>query len=119
MCSHQANAHELRISNGSLGAYQALWDQGIHCFDVDFMKTRDNFVVATHPQRLQDTIGSAIGDVRLTLKNNTVVMIRSLGAGDEDFPITDVVRLWFLCVLKGVWLDIPVFGDDDRRACVF
>lgn len=91
VCSHQANAHELRISNGSLGAYQALWDQGIRCFDIDFMKTRDGFVVATHPQRLQDTIGSAIGDVRQTLKNNTVIMIRSLGADDEDFPITDMV----------------------------
>lgn len=58
------------------------------------MRTRDGFVVATHPQRLQDTIGTAIGDVRKTLSNNTIIMIRSLGAADEDFPITEAVRLF-------------------------
>lgn len=42
--------------------------------------------------RLQKTMGSAIGDVRKTLKDNTVIMIRSLGADDDRFPITDVVR---------------------------
>lgn len=48
-------------------------------------------MVATHPQRLQDAIGTAIGDVRKTLSNNTIIMIRSLGAADEEFPITDAV----------------------------
>lgn len=92
VCSHQANAHELHIVNGSLGAYHALWEHGIRCFDIDFMRTREGFVVATHPQRLQDAIGTAIGDVRKTLSNNTIIMIRSLGAADEEFPITDAVR---------------------------
>lgn len=93
VCSHQANAQELHIVNGSLGAYHTLWEHGIRCFDIDFMRTREGFVVATHPQRLQDAIGTAIGDVRKTLSNNTIIMIRSLGAADEEFPITDAVRV--------------------------
>ena len=53
VCSHRANAHELKVDNGSMQAYQALWDQGIRCFDIDFVSTADGFMVATHPQRLQ------------------------------------------------------------------
>lgn len=109
VCSHQANAHELKVDNGSLQAYQALWDQGIRCFDVDFITTVDGFMVASHPQRLQATVGSAIGDVRKTLKDNTIIMMRSLGADDDRFPITDVLFEHFGKLIKETepkpWLD--------------
>lgn len=109
VCSHRANAHELKVENGSLQAYQALWDQGIRCFDVDFVATADGFMVATHPDRLQQTIGSAIGDVRQTLKDNTIIIIRSLGADDDRFPITDVLFEHFGKLIKETepkpWLD--------------
>jgi hypothetical protein len=60
-----------------------------------------------HCCAVQDTIGSAIGDVRQSLKDHTIIMIRSLGATDEDFPITDVVLTGSQITLRLAFVWMP------------
>lgn len=67
ICSHRANSNEIPgTPSGSLAAYTALYNAGIHCFDIDITLTADNRLLAAHPSDLllddNKSIGSSDDD---------------------------------------------------------
>ena len=52
VCSHQASGLDVSRVNGSLAAFRALWQHGVHCYDMDVTALADALLV-THPARLQ------------------------------------------------------------------
>ena len=52
VCSHQASGVDVDRVNGSLAAFRALWQNGVHCYDMDVTALADALLV-THPARLQ------------------------------------------------------------------
>ncbi len=54
VCSHRASTVEMEDTvNGSIDAYESLFRAGIMCFDIDFIATSDQVLLATHPDDLE------------------------------------------------------------------
>jgi glycerophosphoryl diester phosphodiesterase len=67
ICSHRCRSQEIPgTPSGSLAAYTALYNAGIHCFDIDYTLTADNRLLAAHPSDLlllhDDKSGSSDDD---------------------------------------------------------
>lgn len=90
ICSHQAAAGELSLGTGTLQAFQALWQAGVYCFDMDAVISKDGHLLVTHPKRIQEALAA-----NQTLSNVTDVQnldlqeLRERGLDAATFPKAD------------------------------
>ena len=87
VCSHKARTPpDLGAPSGSLAAYALLWQQGIHCFDLDYVITADYQLIAVHPADLLSAISEPTATTQEQIESLTLDEIRERGADAGTFP---------------------------------
>mmetsp|Transcript_33887 Transcript_33887/g.74344 ORF Transcript_33887/g.74344 Transcript_33887/m.74344 type:complete len:143 (+) Transcript_33887:159-587(+) len=87
VCSHQIQAMGFpgRSSppDGSKQAMVALWNAGIHCFDIDIVTLKDGSLLVTHPSRFAARIGERKPE------QYALDADRADGADENNFPLLE------------------------------
>ncbi|KAK3269325.1 hypothetical protein CYMTET_22227, partial [Cymbomonas tetramitiformis] len=115
-----ALAGELRLADGSAAAVQGLLQQGVTCFDMDFVLTSDGHLLATHPERLQKAAKEA-GYSAPVWNNDLVPLsladVRAAGLDDLRFPTMGEVLDAFLdsMMQADVGSPLPLTGEPERQ----
>lgn len=104
VCSHQLlNAPKtdgLLPKDGSIQAMDALWQAGIHCFDIDSVTLKDGTLLAAHPKRFAaavetNSIHDATAPEEFTLKE-----ARNAGVDEIGFPLLKDALIHFGSLVK-------------------
>ena len=101
ICSHQILNAPGSVSDGSLQAMTSLWNEGIHCFDVDAVTLKSGELLATHPSRFAariqeyDTKQSNIKPQDFTLED-----ARKAGVSEDAFPLLDTLFHHYAALVK-------------------
>lgn len=91
VCSHQLlnapKTNGLLPKDGSIQAMDALWQAGIHCFDIDIVTLKDGTLLTAHPKRFAaavetNSIHDATAPEEFTLKE-----ARNAGVDEIGFPL--------------------------------
>ena len=109
ICSHQLLDPPNNQVAGSLKAMSAFWAQGIKCFDIDAVTTKDGQLLASHPRRLvpkikvnPDTFDSAA---------YTLQEMRKMGADEEGYPTLDTVFEHYASLVNSDANKKPFYAD--------
>lgn len=89
--------------DGSLDAMEAMWVEGMTCFDVDVVALADGVLLAAHPGRLAAALAEEAGDgdaVVVDPSTLTLDAVRAAGASSVAFPLLEDVMRRFASIIQ-------------------
>ena len=117
ICSHQILNPPGSGSDGSLQAMTSLWNEGIHCFDVDAVTLKSGELLAAHPSRFAakiqeyDTKQSNVKPQDFTLED-----ARKAGVNEEAFPLLNTLFNHYASLLKQQQQGAPFFSEQNQNS---
>lgn len=86
---------------GSCEDFAMLWAEGIDCFDIDILVTKDGVLLVSHPQKLQEIVKSpAPDDVAKHPEKYDHSQIVNWGGSEDVIPTLETVLREFARLIR-------------------